>query len=197
MFRSSGFSVCCMFNAQGKQYCPEATCQVSGHALRMLVRGPYFAHARDESLSQRYFCVAAVKALLPTVTTVVHDDACHLHKYCARRAAHSQAAAQLSPPHMTFVCDKFHMAGHTDAWCKQTCDPELPSNSALLAGVRTSVCEFTFTWLSKYKHQTKHMNEYGFQFFLLDMAWSHNEIILQGGYRPEEVAGSLDAEDVA
>ena len=47
MFRSSGFSVCCMFNAQGKQYCPEATCQVSGHALRMLVRGPYFAHARD------------------------------------------------------------------------------------------------------------------------------------------------------
>lgn len=41
------------------------------------------------------------------------------------------------------------------------------------------------------------MNEYGFQFFLLDMAWSHNEIILQGGYRPEEVAGSLDAEDVA
>ena len=25
------------------------------------------------------------------------------------------------------------------------------------------------------------MNEYGFKFFLLDMAWSHNEIILQGG----------------
>ena len=38
------------------------------------------------------------------------------------------------------------------------------------------------------------MNEYGFKFFLLDMAWSHNEIILQGGYRPEEVAGSLSAE---
>ena len=32
------------------------------------------------------------------------------------------------------------------------------------------------------------------KFFLLDMAWSHNEIILQGGYRPEEVAGSLSAE---
>ena len=37
------------------------------------------------------------------------------------------------------------------------------------------------------------MNEYGFKFFLLDMAWSHNEIILQGGYRPEEVAGALSA----
>lgn len=59
------------------------------------------------------------------------------------------------------------------------------------------VCEFTFTWLSKYKRQTKHMNEYGFQLFLLDMAWSHNEIILQGSYRPEDVAGSLDVEDVA
>ena len=26
---------------------------------------------------------------------------------------------------------------------------------------RTSVCEFTFTWLSRFKHQTKHMSEYG------------------------------------
>ena len=42
--------------------------------------------------------------------------------------------------------DKFHMAGHVDAWCRQTCG--LPANEALLEGVRTSVCEFTFTWLS-------------------------------------------------
>ena len=95
---------------------------------------------------------------------------------------------------MTYVRGKFHMAGHTDKWCKQTCDPELPANAARLKGVRTSICEFTFTWLNKYKHQTKHMNENGFQFFLLDMAWSHNEIIFPGGYRPEEVAGSLTVE---
>ena len=80
---------------------------------------------------------------------------------------------------------------------RHSCGPELPSNSAFLAGVGTSVCEFNFTWLSKYKHHTKHMNEYGFQFFLLDMAWSHNEIILQGSYRPEEILGSVDVEDAA
>lgn len=148
-----------------------------------------------ESLSQRYFCVAALKALLPSLSTVVHDDACHLHKYTQRRATHSAAAADIAPPNVTYVCDKFHMAGHTDEWCKQTCDPALPANAARLHGIRTSVCEFTFTWLSKYKHQTKHMNEYGFHFFLLDMAWSHNEIIFQGGYRPEEVADLLTVED--
>ncbi|CAK8988953.1 unnamed protein product, partial [Durusdinium trenchii] len=147
-----------------------------------------------ELLSQRYLCLASVKALLPSLRVVVHDDACHLHKYGARRAQDSEAAAQIAPPEMKYVCDKFHMAGHTDAWCKETCDPALPANASLLQGIRTSVCEFTFTWLSKYKHQTKHMNKHGFQFFLLDMAWSHNEIILQGGYRPEEVAGSAALE---
>ena len=39
-----------------------------------------------ESLSQRYVSVAAVKALMPSLCVVVHDDACHLHKYAARRA---------------------------------------------------------------------------------------------------------------
>eukprot|EP00435_Cladocopium_sp_Y103_P008093 s5105_g2.t1 len=148
-----------------------------------------------ESLSQRYLCIAALKDLLPSLSTVVRDDACHLHKYTQRRAMHSAAAADIAPPSMTYVCDKVHMAGHTDEWRKQTCDPALPANAARLHGVRTSVCEFTFTWVSKYKHQTKHMTEYGFHFFLLDMAWSHSEIILQGGYRPEEVASSSTLEN--
>jgi hypothetical protein len=77
----------------------------------------------------------------------------------------SAAAAGIAPPKLTYVCDKFHMAGHTDAWCRKTCDPDLPEHASVLKGIRTSVCEFTFTWLSKYyyKHQTKHMNEYVFK----------------------------------
>ena len=43
----------------------------------------------------------------------------------------------------------------------------------------TSVCEFTFTWLSAYRHQTKHMNRFGFNFFLQEMAWSHNDHIFE------------------
>ena len=48
-----------------------------------------------ESLSQRYVCVAAVKALMPSPCVVVHDDACHLHKYAARRAKDRRVACLL------------------------------------------------------------------------------------------------------
>ena len=48
-----------------------------------------------ESLSQRYVCVAAVKALMPSLCVVVHDDACHLHKYAARRAKDRRVACLL------------------------------------------------------------------------------------------------------
>ena len=48
-----------------------------------------------ESLSQRYVCVAAVKALMPSLCVVVHDDACHLHKYAARRAKDERVACLL------------------------------------------------------------------------------------------------------
>ena len=37
-----------------------------------------------KSLSQGYLCVAALKALLPPLSSVMHDDACHLHKYTQR-----------------------------------------------------------------------------------------------------------------
>ena len=49
-----------------------------------------------------------------------------------------------------------------------------------MADVRTSVCEFTFTWFSQYKHQSKHMSEWGFKFFLLEMCMAHNEHVFEG-----------------
>ena len=67
----------------------------------------------------------------------------------------------------------------TDAFCKETCHPDLPHRAERLAGIRTSVCEFTFTWLSAYRHQSKHMNRFGFAFFLLEMAWSHNDRVFR------------------
>ena len=45
---------------------------------------------------------------------------------------------------------------------------------------RSSVCEFTFTWLSQYKHQTKHMSQFTFNFFLLEMIDAHNDRIRKG-----------------
>ena len=71
------------------------------------------------------------------------------------------------------------MTGHTDAWCLAHFHPEAPNPNVaeLMKGVRTNVCEFTFTWLNQYKHQTKHMNEYSLQLLLLEMLDTHNRFV--------------------
>ena len=100
----------------------------------------------------------------------------------------SAAAASIAPPAMSCAIDPFHMGNHTDAFCRETCHPELPHLAHRLEGIRTSVCEFTFTWLSAYRHKTKHMNRFGFLFFLQEMAWSHNDNIF-GQHAPEVETG--------
>ena len=133
-----------------------------------------------ESLSQRYLFVSALVALYPEIAAIIHDDACHLHKFSAARAGGSAAAARLAPPMIRYICDPFHMAGHTDAWCKVHCSPHAPDLKAFVRGVRTSVCEFTFTWFSQYTHQSNHMSEWGFKFFLQEMCWAHNDASFDG-----------------
>ena len=130
-----------------------------------------------ESVSQRYLFVSMLADLFPELLAIVHDDACHPRKFCAARAGESEAAARLAPPRTRYICDIFHMTGHTDAWCKVHCSPHAPDLKELVAGVRTSVCEFTFTWFSQYRHQSKHMSEWGFKFFLQEMCWAHNDAI--------------------
>ena len=58
----------------------------------------------------------------------------------------------------------------------------LPANEALLEGVRTSVFEFTLTWLS---NERVWLSALPFR-----LAWS--EIIFQGGCRPEGVLAPLN-----
>lgn len=120
-------------------------------------------------MSQRYLFVSGLVDLYPEIVAIVHDDACHLHKFCASRAACSERALRLAPPQIRYICDLFHMLGHTDGWCKVNCNPYAPHLEPFLDGVRTSVCEFTFTWFSQYKHQSKHMSEFGFKFFAQEM----------------------------
>jgi len=131
-----------------------------------------------ESLSQRYFFIAELKRLYPELKVVVHDDACHLRKFAEARASDSEEAAILAG--LKYVCDEFHMANHTDAWCLAHCHPGSPDVAEVMKDVRTSVCEFTFTWLSQYKHQTKHMSEFTFKWFLMEMIDTHNAFILKG-----------------
>ena len=111
-----------------------------------------------ERLSQRYFFVAALVAQYPEIKATVHDCGCHLHRFCAARSGWSAASARLAPPMVRYIGDIFHMTGHTDPWCMIHCNPAAPDLKGLFDGVRTSVCEFTFTWFSQYKHQSKHMS---------------------------------------
>ena len=111
---------------------------------------------------------------------MIHDDACHLHKFTEARKDDSAFAASIAPPAVRFICDVFHIAGHTDPWCLVTTHPKAPGNSALVEGVRTSVCEFTFTLLSQYKHATKHMSQFSFNLFLLEVMDAHNQFVVSG-----------------
>ena len=133
-----------------------------------------------ESLSQRYFFVSELKTLYPELRLIVHNDACHLHKFSAARQSHSLQAASIAPPAMKYAVDGFHATGHTDGWCLANCHPKNPDLVEELHDFRSSVCEFTFTWLSRYKHQTKHMSAFSFKFFLLEMIDAHNMRVRTG-----------------
>ncbi len=134
----------------------------------------------SESLSQRYFFVAELKARYPEANLIVHDDGCHLHKFAETRATASAHAAAIAPPAMLYALDGFHCSGHIDPWCRVTCHPEAPMFKERLTGFRSSVCEFTFTWLAAFKHATKHMSEFGFKFFVLEMIDMHNDFVARG-----------------
>ena len=134
----------------------------------------------SESLSQRYLFVSWLKELYPELVVLVHDDACHLHKFAEARASSSDRARDIAPPWLRYICDGFHIAGHTGPWCLVTTHPKAPGNVELLVGVRTSVCEFTFTWLGRYKHATKHMSQFGFVWFMMEVVDAHNQFVAAG-----------------
>ena len=56
---------------------------------------------------------------------ICYDDGCHLKK-CIQNPSRStitKTAEEMAK--LTVVIDCMHMKGHTDIWCKKTCDPKL------------------------------------------------------------------------
>ena len=57
------------------------------------------------------------------VEFVCYDDGCHLRRY-ARNPCRSQITPfSVKLASVEIVIDKMHMAGHTDKWCHQYCNP--------------------------------------------------------------------------
>ena len=102
-------------------------------------------------MSQRYFFLAEIKAAEPNVDLVIHDDACHLRKFCDANGSASSIAAALRFPQVRYVVDQLHSKGHTDSWCVGNCLSTSAANVDLVKNVNTQICEQTFSMLGRHK----------------------------------------------
>ena len=107
------------------------------------------------------------------VTTVIHDDACHLRKYASRREGQSDLARRLAFPNTRYIVDRFHARGHVDIWCKQNCMHDSPDNvhtweQARCGAERTncSICEQLFSKVGRHKFVVSKMGRATSMFYL-------------------------------
>lgn len=169
-------STACRTHKEGKYWA--AKCRHGGW-LYAATPGGYIVHLAEyvgaESLPQRYFFLAELINVADEIEVVVHDDACHLRKFCDLRASDSTFAARLSFTHVKYIVDRMHSRGHVDAWCKANCFPTSPGNEELLAGINTSVCEQLFSKLGRHKFKVRVMDSLTGAFLLHELAEVHNE----------------------
>jgi hypothetical protein len=134
-----------------------------------------FEFMGTESLSQRYLFLARLKGSYPELKVVVHDDACHLRQFCENRRGLGPFADGMAYPNMYYILDRFHAPGHVDVWCRQNVCPSLPENANLMQGKNSSICEITFSWLRRYKHMFRTMNQWTANFFVQEMIQGRND----------------------
>ena len=111
-----------------------------------------------ESLSQRVCFLAQKKARLPSLQTVVHDDACHLRLMAEANAEGPPVAKLLST--LAYVVDEYHSSGHVGQWCSEHCMPHLEANKALLQGFKTNIREIVNSELSPLGHMIHRMGRW-------------------------------------
>ena len=61
--------------------------------------------------------------LFHSIEYLCYDDGCHLKRYAMNPKRANQTPTTTLISSMNIVIDKMHFRGHTDAWCKQNCDP--------------------------------------------------------------------------
>lgn len=56
---------------------------------------------------------------------VCYDDGCYLRRFAQKPSRRDLTPTSSQLATVEIIIDKMHMAGHTDAWCHQHCDPKL------------------------------------------------------------------------
>ena len=54
---------------------------------------------------------------------ICYDDGCHLRKYSMHDSCKDLTPVTKKLAEVETVVDKLHMQGHTEGWCRRTCDP--------------------------------------------------------------------------
>ncbi len=146
----------------------------------------------SESRVQRYMFIASVLSACPSLRLIVHDDACHMAKYArhlnrfctpvgdAGWWAVSSTPMRVKMAELLWSLDRFHSSNHTDQWCHDNVNPELPELQRHLQGVNTSICESVFAWIRNYAGSLHNMSRWRFVFFISEMLETHNQRVAAG-----------------
>ena len=104
---------------------------------------------------------------------ICYDNSCQLQKFCVNRANHTDKSRFFDE--YTYIIDRLHVKGHV-ARCREIYPPNLIRE---LDNAQTMICEQRNFWISGYKHNVKHMNQYRFHFFYIIFTY-FNEIKEEG-----------------
>lgn len=135
----------------------------------------------SESINQIVlFCLDLISFANQMPSFIGYDDGCHLKKFIQKRqiANLSDRGSKLSK--MKIFVDRLHMINHKDAWCKENCNMD---HERELDGINSMVCEELNFWLSRFKHNVKHMNNLRINFFYFIIMNLRNEYQLLLNYK--------------
>ena len=119
--------------------------------------------------------MAELRARLPNLNVVIHDDPCHLRKFADFHSGGGGLAFDLAYPQMHYIADRLHAGGHTDKWCLENCQPTNPQNVDKVAGVNTEICKQQFSIMGRFKYMVQSMSRHTVVLFLNEVVDLRNE----------------------
>ena len=134
-----------------------------------------------ESLTQVHDYLCTLFAETPFPPFIGYDFMCGLSRFASayNRQNMSEKTKEFSE-NVIKVVDSFHFGavpgkhpGHTDAWCRQHCNPYHYRD--LVDHGNMSICEQVFSKWKRYAPMMRHMSATRFNFMLLFLVWLEHE----------------------